>query len=197
MRHKLVLAVSAVAVGAAFAAVPAFAQNSSQGSAQQSQYPVGRPMNDGGYQAQSQNSNNAQRIDARENRGASTAPSSTAQNSQYPIGRGMNDGGFPAQQAQNNAAPREQRTGSAQNTQRAPARSAAAGSAGPTNYAYDPYSQGPYNGPGPYYNYAGGPGFAGGPMNSGAIGACQARFRSYDPNTGTYLGFDGVRHPCP
>ncbi len=24
--------------------------------------------------------------------------------------------------------------------------------------------------------------------------ACQAHFRSYDPTTGTYLGYDGVRH---
>jgi hypothetical protein len=27
--------------------------------------------------------------------------------------------------------------------------------------------------------------------------ACQQRFRSYDPASGTYLGFDGLRHPCP
>jgi uncharacterized membrane protein len=27
--------------------------------------------------------------------------------------------------------------------------------------------------------------------------ACQARFRSFDPASGTYLGFDGARHPCP
>jgi len=26
---------------------------------------------------------------------------------------------------------------------------------------------------------------------------CQQRFRSYDPATGTYLGYDGRRHPCP
>jgi len=26
---------------------------------------------------------------------------------------------------------------------------------------------------------------------------CMRRFRSYDPGTGTYLGYDGVRHPCP
>jgi hypothetical protein len=26
---------------------------------------------------------------------------------------------------------------------------------------------------------------------------CQQRFRSYDPGSGTYLGFDGLRHPCP
>jgi hypothetical protein len=26
---------------------------------------------------------------------------------------------------------------------------------------------------------------------------CMRRFRSYDPTTGTYLGYDGLRHPCP
>jgi hypothetical protein len=26
---------------------------------------------------------------------------------------------------------------------------------------------------------------------------CAARFHSYDPSTGTYLGFDGRRHACP
>ena len=26
---------------------------------------------------------------------------------------------------------------------------------------------------------------------------CVSRYRSYDPATGTYLGYDGVRHPCP
>jgi hypothetical protein len=26
---------------------------------------------------------------------------------------------------------------------------------------------------------------------------CAARFRSYDPVSGTYLGYDGLRHPCP
>jgi hypothetical protein len=26
---------------------------------------------------------------------------------------------------------------------------------------------------------------------------CAQRFRSYDPASGTYLGNDGVRHPCP
>jgi hypothetical protein len=27
--------------------------------------------------------------------------------------------------------------------------------------------------------------------------SCAARFRSYDPTSGTYLGYDGLRHPCP
>ena len=26
---------------------------------------------------------------------------------------------------------------------------------------------------------------------------CIQRFRSYDPESGTYLGYDGRRHPCP
>jgi MFS family permease len=30
-----------------------------------------------------------------------------------------------------------------------------------------------------------------------AVAYCEARFRSYDPLSGTYLGYDGYRHPCP
>ncbi len=30
-----------------------------------------------------------------------------------------------------------------------------------------------------------------------AVAACEARFRSYNPATGTFLGIDGARHPCP
>ena len=26
---------------------------------------------------------------------------------------------------------------------------------------------------------------------------CAARFRTYDPASGTYMGYDGMRHPCP
>jgi hypothetical protein len=26
---------------------------------------------------------------------------------------------------------------------------------------------------------------------------CAQRYRSYDPASGTYLGYDGERHPCP
>ena len=34
--------------------------------------------------------------------------------------------------------------------------------------------------------------------SSGAdVAYCAARFRSYDPATETYLGYDGARHPCP
>jgi hypothetical protein len=30
-----------------------------------------------------------------------------------------------------------------------------------------------------------------------SVAYCQQRFRSYDLSTGTYRGFDGLRHPCP
>jgi hypothetical protein len=33
--------------------------------------------------------------------------------------------------------------------------------------------------------------------NSNAVAYCSQRFRSYDPRSGTYLGYDGYRHPCP
>jgi hypothetical protein len=36
-----------------------------------------------------------------------------------------------------------------------------------------------------------------GPMVvSGDASYCAQRYRSYDPASGTYLGFDGMRHPC-
>jgi len=30
-----------------------------------------------------------------------------------------------------------------------------------------------------------------------AVAYCMSRFQSYDPASGTYLGYDGLRHPCP
>jgi len=30
-----------------------------------------------------------------------------------------------------------------------------------------------------------------------AINYCMQQFRSYDPQSMTYLGYDGLRHPCP
>ena len=35
------------------------------------------------------------------------------------------------------------------------------------------------------------------PAYSGAVQYCMERYRSYDPASGTYLGYDGIRHPCP
>jgi hypothetical protein len=58
----------------------------------------------------------------------------------------------------------------------------------------------PYGYTYPYgaYGYSGGYPMAGGAVYAGDAAAyCSARFRSYDPATGTYLGYDGRRHPCP
>jgi BA14K-like protein len=33
--------------------------------------------------------------------------------------------------------------------------------------------------------------------NQNSVAYCSQRFRSYDPASGTYLGYDGLRHPCP
>jgi len=30
-----------------------------------------------------------------------------------------------------------------------------------------------------------------------AVAYCMQRFRSYNPRTGTYTGYDGLQHPCP
>ena len=63
--------------------------------------------------------------------------------------------------------------------------------------AAQPYG---YYGPGYGYGYGPvyGPGYGPGYIEGGdAVGYCMSRFRSYDPGSGTYLGFDGMRHPCP
>lgn len=73
-----------------------------------------------------------------------------------------------------------------------------------------------------YYDYYSGPGYAYGPAyvapayapppvyaapdttavaesgpTSDGVAYCESRFRSYDPATGMYLGYDGRHHPCP
>jgi hypothetical protein len=30
-----------------------------------------------------------------------------------------------------------------------------------------------------------------------SVAYCAQRYKSYDPASGTYLGYDGLRHPCP
>jgi len=75
----------------------------------------------------------------------------------------------------------------------------AAGSA--FGYGYDPY----YDGGDYAYNDTYDNGYdAGYPVDSGVVVStaggdasyCAQRYRSYDPASGTYLGFDGLRHPC-
>ncbi len=60
---------------------------------------------------------------------------------------------------------------------------------GPGPYYYD----GPYGGP---YAPAYGPG-PGYYDRGDAVAYCMSRYKSYDPRSGTFLGYDGYRHPCP
>jgi len=48
-----------------------------------------------------------------------------------------------------------------------------------------------------YDDYPPYPAYRSYPMGDGAIDYCMRRFRSYDPHSMTYLGYDGLRHPCP
>jgi hypothetical protein len=61
-----------------------------------------------------------------------------------------------------------------------------------------PYDQpSGYDRPGGVYSgvYNEAPGM--GPGDQSADESCEARFRSHNAASATYLGYDGMRHPCP
>ena len=64
-------------------------------------------------------------------------------------------------------------------------------------YGYG-YGGGPYYGS---YAYGGGPVVVDEGYAEAATGGddqyCLQRYKSYDPGSGTFLGYDGLRHPCP
>jgi BA14K-like protein len=80
----------------------------------------------------------------------------------------------------------------------------AAGSALGYGYGgyYDPYTYFGYYDPNYYndgyaYNDPGYDGYSGSVVSSGADPSyCAQHYQSYDPVSGTYLGDDGLRHPC-
>jgi BA14K-like protein len=59
-------------------------------------------------------------------------------------------------------------------------------------YYYGPYPYYYYGTPYPPAAYYPAPAYGG-----NAATYCASRYRSYDPATGTFLGHDGARHPCP
>ena len=63
------------------------------------------------------------------------------------------------------------------------------------------YGGGPgYYAPGYYdngYDDGGAVAVAPAPGGDDAVAYCMQTYRSYDPQSGTYLGTDGYRHPCP
>jgi hypothetical protein len=60
---------------------------------------------------------------------------------------------------------------------------------------YYDYYPGYAYGPGYGYGYAVAP--APVAPGGGSVAYCESRFRSYNPATGMYLGYDGQYHPCP
>ena len=75
----------------------------------------------------------------------------------------------------------------------------AAGSGG-YGYYGPGYDQGYYGGDqysDQYYDDSGAMAEAPAPAGDDAVSYCVQRFRSYDPQSGTYMGNDGYRHPCP
>ncbi|MGB6352285.1 MAG: BA14K family protein, partial [Pseudolabrys sp.] len=58
------------------------------------------------------------------------------------------------------------------------------------------YGGGSYYGGGPYYAS---PGYyaESGDGGDDGVSYCMQRYRTYDPNSGTFMGNDGRRHPCP
>jgi hypothetical protein len=56
-------------------------------------------------------------------------------------------------------------------------------------YGYDNYAYAV----GGYEAYGAAPAYVG----EGDDAYCAQRYRSYDPRSGTFLGYDGARHPCP
>src|SRR5262245_3221402 len=59
------------------------------------------------------------------------------------------------------------------------------------SYYSEPVGGGGYYGSSPYYRGA----YA--RAGNADVNYCARRYRSYDPRSGTFLGNDGRRHPCP
>jgi hypothetical protein len=93
---------------------------------------------------------------------------------------------------------------------------AAVGTAAAVGWRGGPYTGAGYNADGPYYggrvlgagapyygaygnNYDAYAAYNGDDtgIDADAVAYCTQRFRSYDPASGTYLGYDGLRHACP
>jgi hypothetical protein len=68
--------------------------------------------------------------------------------------------------------------------------------AGSAAYGYAPYGYQGYATPG-YIEDDVDDGYVAIAPHGGGAAYCAQRYRSYDPQSGTYLGYDGLRHPCP
>ena len=214
---KLTLSVAALGLGTALVSAGAVAQDTSttrkdtaapaasstsqpanMGTAptEAPKYRTGASPNDNGMvnvQAQNQQQAQAPTPTARSNKSdksnkeaarSSTAPQTASMGAapteapKYRTGASPNDNGMVNVQAQNEAQTQQPNPGNR-----------SGGSVGGGYYNYSPD-----------YNSSWSDQSFGAPMQAASqsnTAACQTRFRSFDPASGTYMGRDGIRHACP
>jgi hypothetical protein len=169
MKTRTAIALSALTFGAALAAVPSFAQTRGQPSGTAPQGQTG-----GCISFQTGCSDKPYPMAGSESGSPSSAQSGkrtgTQQSRPASAGGRINS----ARTSGNRARPSGEQVASGQRV-------------GSETYGF--------GGPRRYYDYAPGMRVAG--ADRGAIARCATRFRSFDPATGTYMGFDGIRRPCP
>jgi hypothetical protein len=196
MKSRIAIAISALTLGTALAAVPSFAQTRNQpnGTAAQSEscvhfqqgcsdkpYPMGQNASPNAAQ-------NTERTGTQENRQARSASGGERINNARTSGSrerlssrertsvGVNERERVGVNERERLGVNERQGVSVGERERV---------AGETNGYGAPR----------YYNDAPGMRVAG--ADGGSIAWCETRFHSFDPATGTYMGFDGIRHACP
>jgi hypothetical protein len=165
MKSRIAIALSALALGTAFAIMPSFAQTNDQSKGTAAAQPGSQSGSSGCVRFQTACSDQPYPM-----------PGSAANTS---------NGGTGNAPQQNAAAARERNSARGNLAYRAaPNRAATTGEA----YGFGEQNR--------YYNAEPGAQF-GAEARAGDMQRCETRFRSFDPATGTYTGFDGARHACP
>ena len=188
MKSRIAIAISALTLGTALAAVPSFAQTRNQpnGTAAQSDscvhfqqgcsdkpYPMGQNASPNAAQ-------NSERTGTQENRQARSASGGERINNERTSG------------SREQLSSRERTSVGVNERERLGVNERQGVSIGERErVAGEPYGYGAPR----YYNDA--PGMRVADADGGSIAWCETRFHSFDPATGTYMGFDGVRHACP
>ena len=209
MKSRLAIAMSVLMLGTVLAALPSFAQtrDRANGTAAQGQSSgcvhFQQGCSDKPYPMAQNASPNSAQTGAQESRQARSASGGERINGARTSG---NRERLSSARTRGSArvSERERVGGSARVSERAGAsdefmRSAAPGPsgvdeqvAGREGVSGETYG---FGGQRDYYNAA--PGVEIADADRDAIAMCEARFQSFDPATGTYMGFDGIRHPCP
>lgn len=169
MKARIAVAVAALTFGSAFAAIPSFAQTYNQPSGTAANQPSGTA-------AQEQ---------------ACVHFGTACSNKPYPMNNSEQGGRANTANAAQSRTRQSRTMRSAAGSERLSAdrERVAQGREGGMS---ETYRLGERN---RYSDYA--PGVQVGAAGRGDTEWCAMRFRSYDPATGTYMGFDGVPHACP